>query len=57
MSVVEDGFAAKFFDTVGRNAAGSFCGVEEGMAVLAGILDEHDFGVGERGGGLSRRSS
>lgn len=48
VSVVEDGFAAKFFDTVGRNAAGSFCGAEEGAAVLRGILDAHDFGVASK---------
>jgi predicted ATPase len=43
VSIVDSGFEERFFNYVSHGVAGTFCGVEEGIKMLRGILAKHDF--------------
>lgn len=45
VSIVDVGFEERFFNYVSHGVAGTFCGVEEGVKMLRGILAKHDFGT------------
>ncbi|MDD5679377.1 MAG: DNA repair protein [Kiritimatiellae bacterium] len=42
VGIIDTGFIETFFDIVSHGIAGSFCGVEDGLKMMRGILARHD---------------